>query len=328
MRLARLFSNFFKSDIRKKLLKISKIVGFNIYPTNFCEKGFKSLYSNIILKFLLFGKSKNIKKFIYQEIINNTNQKKNVLISLPRSGSMATRLMLNTYFELMFKVGNGVPKYDRLNHKWNFTIPNILSAELYNNLGIKNLSSNYNKYLNKENYDLHKIFFTRFPLSRIDVLKLEKSRPVLILREPSEQILSYYSNHYSDNLEDFIIKKAYENYINFTTYWYDYLKNLKHKENFLIIEFQDIQENPKKVLKDILNFYRIKFIEPYADISSSIHTKQNTSERLKNIELKRTRFTDIEKKKKFQEDVKNKLCILNKNKLLEANYKKLINIKI
>ena len=38
MKLARLFSNFFKSDIRKKLLKISKIVGFNIYPTNFCEK--------------------------------------------------------------------------------------------------------------------------------------------------------------------------------------------------------------------------------------------------------------------------------------------------
>ncbi len=328
MKLARLFSNFFKSDIRKKLLKISKIVGFNIYPTNFCEKGFKSLYSNIILKFLLFGKSKNIKKFIYQEIINNTNQKKNVLISLPRSGSMATRLMLNTYFELMFKVGNGVPKYDSINHKWNFIIPNILSAELYNNLGIKNLSSNYNKYLDKENYDLHKIFFTRFPLSRIDVLKLEKSRPVLILREPSEQILSYYSNHYSENLEDFIIKEAYENYIKFTTYWYDYLKNLKHKENFLIIEFKDIQENPKKVLKDILNFYRIKFIESYADISSSIHTKQNTSERLKNIELKKTRFTDIEKKKKFQEDVKNKLCILNKNQLLEANYKKLINIKI
>ena len=77
-----------------------------------------------------------------------------------------------------------------------------------------------------------------------------------------------------------------------------------------------------------LNFYRIKFIESYADISSSIHTKQNTSERLKNIELKKTRFTDIEKKKKFQEDVKNKLYILNKNQLLEANYKKLINIKI
>ena len=62
---------------------------------------------------------------------------------------MATRLMLNTYFELMFKVVM-VPKYDSINHKWNFIIPNILSAELYNNLGIKNLSSNYNKYLDKE----------------------------------------------------------------------------------------------------------------------------------------------------------------------------------
>ena len=80
---------------------------------------------------------------------------------------MATRLMLNTYFELMFKVGNGVPKYDSINHKWNFIIPNILSAELYNNLGIKNLSSNYNKYLDKENYDLHKIFFTRFPFQEL-----------------------------------------------------------------------------------------------------------------------------------------------------------------
>ena len=42
-----------------------------------------------------------------------------------------------------------------------------------------------------------------------------------------------------------------------------------------------------------------------------LYTKQNTSERLKNIELKKTRFTDIEKKK-ISEDVKNKLCILNR----------------
>lgn len=328
MILKKKFSNFLNSGIRKKFYTIEKIIGFRIYPTYFCEKGIKSLYSKIILNFLLIGKSKNFKKFFYQEIISHSNQKKNILISLPRSGSMATRLMLNSYFELLFAVGDGVPQYDSVNHKWNFIIPTIFSAELYNNLNLKNLSFNYSKYLNKESYNSHKIFFTRFPLSRIDVLKLENSKPILIIREPNDQILSYYSNHHSENQEDFNIKKAYENYINFTDYWYNYFKNKKHKNDFLIIKFKDIKENPKEVLTDVLNFYGIKLIESYVDISASTHTKENTSDRLKNIKLRKNRFTDIDKKKNFKEEVNLKLNILNKEKLLEANYNKIIGLKI
>ena len=162
MKLAELFSNFINTDIRKKLIKFSNITKINFYPTYFCEKGIKSLYSNIILNILLLGKSSLIKKFIYDEIINFSNYKQNVLISLPRSGSMATRLMLNSYFELLFKVGEGVPQYDNVNHKWIFKIPNIFSAELYNNLNIRNTSFNYIKYLNKKDYDLHKVFLQDF----------------------------------------------------------------------------------------------------------------------------------------------------------------------
>ena len=128
MILIKKFSNFLESDIRNKFYKIEKITGFKIYPIYFCEKGIKSLYSKIFLNFLLMGKSKNIKKLIYQEIISYSDKKKNILISLPRSGSMATRLMLNSYFELLFAVGDGVPQYDSVNHKWNFIIPNIFSA--------------------------------------------------------------------------------------------------------------------------------------------------------------------------------------------------------
>ena len=76
MILGKKFSNFLNSDIRKKFYKIEKIIGFRIYPTYFCEKGIKSLYSKIILNFLLIGKSKNFKKFFYQEIISHSNQKK------------------------------------------------------------------------------------------------------------------------------------------------------------------------------------------------------------------------------------------------------------
>ena len=79
---------------------------------------------------------------------------------------------------------------------------------------------------------IYKIFFTRFPLSRIDVLKLEKSRPVLILREPSEQILSYYSNHYSENLEDFIIKKLTKIILNLLRTGMITLKILNIKKTF------------------------------------------------------------------------------------------------
>lgn len=337
----KLFSKFWNSDIREKFYKIEKIVGFKIYPTYFYKKGIRSFYSNLILSFLLLGKSKNTKKFIFQEIINYSDQKKNILLSLPRSGSMAVRLMLNSYFELLFKVGNGVPEYDSLNHKWNFKVRNIFSAALQNNLDLKNLSFDYRNYLDKENYDLHKIFFSRFPITKVNILKLEKSKKVLIIREPNDQILSYYSNHklryvlkYSssdkDNYNDSInlIKKAYENYMDFTNYWYNYFKNKNHKENFLIINFKNLQENPSEVLTEIINFYGIKLTSSYVEISASMHTKQNTNERLKNFEIKKSRFTEIEKKKKFQQEVNSFLATLNKDKLLEANYKKIIGLKL
>ena len=42
--------------------------------------------------------------------------------------------MLISYFEMIYKIGNGIPKYDPINDKWIFPLSNIRHQELHNSL--------------------------------------------------------------------------------------------------------------------------------------------------------------------------------------------------
>ena len=114
--------NFLNSDIRWKLIKISKLIKIKIYPEKIHNKGIKSLYSKFIFNLVFFEKSKIVKKNIYNKIFSKkileNNFRNNLLVSTPRSGGTFTRMMLTSYIELFYKVGNGIPKYDSINNKW------------------------------------------------------------------------------------------------------------------------------------------------------------------------------------------------------------------
>ena len=314
--------SFFDSNLVKKIKKVENTLKIKIYPKYFSNKGVKSIYTNFITKLILKEKLREYENYLKKELLDKSNV--NLLISLPKSGSMATRLMINSYFEIYYKIGNGIPKYDSINHKWMFALNNIFSADLYNNLNLNKALNNYENYLSIDEYDKKKIFFSRYPLSNIDIINLSSSKPVIIIRDPIEQITSYCSRFNLDNL-DKILLKACKNYINFCEFWSEHLRKIDQKK-YLVIKYDEINTDPAQTLKKILMFFNYEINEDMIKTCAEIHTKNQTLKSLDKIKLKKSRFTDLDKKEKLISLVKINLKKMDKEKSLIDSYKQLSNI--
>ena len=140
---------FIRLDIRKKLKLLNKYTKIQFYPSYFPKNGIKSIYTKIILNLFLFNEFKTYKKIFYNSIFNkkNINSKTNFLVSTPSSGSTFLRLMLQSYFELLYKVGDGIPKYDNVNNRMVFAASQIQSADLWNEVKIQNALVDTNKFM-------------------------------------------------------------------------------------------------------------------------------------------------------------------------------------
>ena len=314
--------SFFDSNLPQKLKKVENTLKIKIYPKYFSNKGIKSLYSNYLTKLFLKEKLREYQNHIKRELLDKSNV--NLLISLPKSGSMATRLMLNSYFEIYYKIGNGIPKYDSLNHKWVFALSNIFSADMHNNLDLSRSLKNYENYLSSDEFDKKKIFFSRYPLSQMDIINLSSSKLVIIIRDPIEQITSYCSRFNLDNFEK-ILLKACKNYINFCEFWSEHLKKID-KKKYLIIKYDEINIDPAQTLKKILTFFSFEINEEIIKNCAEIHTKSQTIKSLNKIKLKKSRFTDVDQKEQLMSLIKIGLKKMDKENSLNAGYKKLLNI--
>ncbi len=309
---------FIKSDLRQKLTKLK------IYPTFFYSRGIKSIYPKIIFNLILGSKFKKFKQQNYKKIFINRkeNYKYNSLVSLPKSGSMATRLMLISYFEINYKIGNGIPKYDPINNKWIFPLSNIESNELQNSLIYDSFlfnrsSGGFNNYIGDEEFEKKKIIFSRHPLTRSDIYKLENSRVAIILRKPQEQILSYCANYnfYNNDkqkLDNKLFLKAYNDYLKFLKYWDNKLKNYYDKKDYLILKYEDINTEPEICLKKLLLLYNYDINDEQIKLVAKIHSKENTIKYLENVNFKKIRFTDENKKKILKQEINVQLENLEK----------------
>ena len=114
--------NFINSDFKRKLIIISKFTKINLYPDYLPTKGLSSLYTKTLFNLFLFLDFLKYRKRSYNKIFKNKDYttKKNFLVSTPSSGSTFLRLMLQSYFELIYQVGNGIPKYDNTNNRMVF----------------------------------------------------------------------------------------------------------------------------------------------------------------------------------------------------------------
>jgi hypothetical protein len=318
--------NFLNSDIRWKLIKISKLVKIKIYPEKIHNKGIKSLYSKFIFNLIFFEKSKIVKKNIYNKIFSKkileNSFRNNLLVSTPRSGGTFTRMMLTSYIELFYKVGNGIPKYDSINNKWMFSIEPVLNGDLYNSINLERLILKSNPFKSEEEFHRKKIIFSRTPISPLEICELNNSKVVIIFRNPYEQIISYYTNHIksesSEKLNEILFKKSLSNYLNYFNFWREFIKNKKVDEDYVIVKHEELNNNSEKILKKILKFYEYEIDDKLVIQAVSINTKKNTLKYIENIKIRKIRFTDEKKKKIFRDLITNKINEIYKKELIDS----------
>ena len=299
---------FLRYDIRNKLKSL------NLYPLYFEKKGLKSLYSKLIFYLIFREKIKKIKKINYEKIFYNSEKKNyhpiNYLVSAPSSGSMFLRNMFKSYFEIIHKVGNGIPKYDSINNQYMFSASPIISADMFNSIHPslpqaipEGLYIDNKKFMDNEEFQKTKIVFGRHPIQNDDLFLLKNIRPIILIRDPRDEIISTYMNHdrrdekLKRDIDEKLINQKIINYKKFISFWYDYVLK-KTKKDYLIVNFNSLTNSTEKTFEKILRFFNYPIDLEIIKKTSSIHTKENTLKLLSGIKIrKKIRFTDVNKKK-------------------------------
>ena len=310
-------ASFFKYDLRTKLKKLG------IYPKYINRTGLKSIYPKFIFSLIYNENSRKLKKKNFDLIFNNQNKSGhlNYLVSTPSSGSMFTRSMFKSYLEIYFKIGNGVPKYDSINNEWMFSISPFVGPDLHN--AITNtyplripeaLYIDSSKFISKEEFNKLKIAFGRYPLGDQNLINKEKIRPIIIIRNPMEQIVSSYMNYdkrdnvFKSQIDYKLLDEKifmYEKYIN---YWLNYAKENNNNNSFLIINYKNLISESDTVFKKMLIFFNYDLDENIIKRCTQIHSKENTRKLIEGIEIrKKIRFTDENLKEKQMDLLKNYL---------------------
>ena len=308
--------NFLKRDIRWKLIRISELTKLKfLYPKQFKLNGFFGFYTKLIIRLIVNEKVSRNRENLIKKIFHNIDldNKVNFLISTPASGSMFVRNMMSSYLELMYKVGNGVPKYDNINNDYIFACSPIFAGDLFNSIDIKKQGFIDDlKYASEKDFIKKKIIFSRYPLTRVDLYNLDHIKPVILFRDPIDQIISRYTRSdrrsEDEKFNSVDIKllnsriKEYEIYIK---YWSNFIKNKKNGDNYLLINFRDLVSKSDEIIRKILKFFDYEINEEYVKKVTLIHSKENTQELFKNIKnYNITRFTNPQVKIRQKELIK------------------------
>ena len=174
-----------------------------------------------------------------------------------------------------------------------------------------------------------KFIMSRYPLSRIDLYNINQIKPVVLFREPLDQITSAYTSYLfyerkKDQSKQFNINtkvlndriQSYNTYINF---WNNFFNSHIKNKDYLIVNYQDLVSDTKKILKQVVNFFEYELNEDNIDTCSKIHSKENTSEYFKEIKIyNKFRISDS----KIKDDQRQIIL-----PTLEAEIKKQIYIK-
>ncbi len=332
-------NNFFSKDIRWKLKTLSKKFKINFYPVFFSFKGLRGYYEkiifNLILKDKFYKKKMLIKKNIFISCYNQNN-KINCLVSSPGSGSNYIRCLLSSYFEIYYKIGNGIPKFSNIHNKFIFAASPILSSDLWNAINLDEGqifdNDNLKKFLPIKEFHEKKIFFSRYPFSDQDLFEWKNSRSVILTRDPFDWLISYYSHHENsefintDLIDEKLVNVSLSKLKNYFYFWTNYILKNKNFE-FLIIDYKEIIKSPKKEFLRICNFFEYdtsndSLIERCIEFNSKEFAFKNL-----NVNFHGTRFTDDKRKMIVKNKIDNYLSNKIKNLNLNNDFEKLLNIK-
>jgi hypothetical protein len=319
--------DFLNQDLRHKFIK------FNLYPGKFYINGIKGFYSKIIFRLILNNRIKKFKKFNFDLIFNKNirkyDHKINAFFGLPKCGHTFLTCVINSYFEIYYKIGNGIPKYDSLMNKYIFAFSPVIPGDMYSNIA---LSGNFwshqheftdysNLFISREELNKKKIIFSRYPVGPFDMYDLETAKVAILLREPADQLISWYMARNKNplivdhKLLDLGIKK-YKKFINF---WFSYSRKKTEDKDFMFIKFKDLSDNSVDLFIRILKFFSYEIDEDILKKSILINTKENTLKNIGDIKIRKIRFSNEKDKLLYKEKI---LHIINSNALYKEILKK------
>jgi len=314
---------FLNYDIRVKIKSIEKKIKLKLYPSYFKFSGFRKYYTYFIFNLIFFEKVFKKKKEIYNQIKKITDiseNRINSLYCLPSSGSNFLRNFFQSYLEIRYGIGNGIPKFNNYtDNKWHYSDTIIFPADLFSNIKLENESKNNEwKFYDKRTFLKERVIAGRYPLKDMDLFKIENTKPLVLFREPHDWLISVYVRrikikHYKgNNLDDInheLIDHSIARYKKFLKFWIDFLKSKNMKE-FLVVNFDDLtKKNSKSTILNILNFFQIPIDESAINKSLQYNSKEFVLTDLK-TDFKGTRFIDenekIKLKKKIDEIINKK----------------------
>jgi len=333
------FKRFLKLDIRWKLKRIEKLLGINLYPKYFEFNGIKNFYSYIVFNLIFFEQIFKKKKVVFQrikKISENNNKKVNFIYCLPSSGSNYVRNFLSSYFELKYKIGNGIPKFDNYSdNRWFYSDSPVIWPDLFSNVFLEQYQPNNEwSFYNKEEFLKERVGMSRYPLKGIDLFKIEDTKPLILLREPYDWFSSiyvrrfkgeFYKDFSQNNINEKLIQDTILRFKKFTNFWKKFLTN-QENQNFLIIKFENLVESNKEIFLKILKFFNLEIDNEKVDRSIYINSKEFIMSNMQ-AEFKGTRFADVNDKNRKKELLKDILKNeFEKNNILE-NYNQLLNLQ-
>lgn len=309
---------FINYDVRTKLRK------FNLYPNYFYRTGIKSIYSKLVFFLMFREKIKIIQKINYQKIfgdyIEKAEVKRNYLVSAPSSGSTFARHMFRSYFEIINKVGNGIPKYDSINNQYMFSASPIVHDDMFNSIITQKpitipegLYNNNRDFLTEEQFQKTQIIWGRHPINNTDLFFVEDLKPLILLRHPVEQIISVYMKYdnrdeeLKKNMDKKIMKEKISQYKKFIFYWSNYITT-KSKKDFLVIDYEKLTSHTEEVFEKMLIFFNYEVNYEILKKTIAIHSRENTEKWFTDVKIrKKLRFTNIDKKNEQKKILKEYL---------------------
>ena len=325
---------FLKLDIRWKLIKISKKINLNLYPKKFKINGIYKFFTKIIFNLIFFEKILNLRKKILDNLLFylKLNKKLNAIISPPSSGSNFVRNVFSSYFELRYKIGNGIPKINNYaDNEFLFNDSPIIKGDFFNNINFSDIKKKIpNRFYDENDYINEIILMSRYPLQPLDMFSLDQLNPIILIRKPDDWFYSYYThlktvdNYYKNIDKKLILNFMTKRYYEFYFFWTNYIKKNK---NYIIIEFEELTNNPENIFKNIINFFKINLDIEKINKAIMINSKEFT---LKNLEVHfyGTRFTNQNSKNKIKIEIKDEVLQIIKDNNLEKLYNELKNAKI
>ena len=319
--------NFFQNDITWKLKKIGKILNLNIYPKKFYNKGLRSLYPKLIFNLIFFLKTRSLKNHFYNNVFDskkfNKNIKKNFIFSTPSSGATFLRMMISSYLELFYKIGNGVPKYDSIHNKWMFSYSFFENGNFKNTVDFGSLTLDSKSFRSTDDLENKKIVFSRYPIDSIELYDFDQIKPIIVMRNPYDQIISYCSKDLKDQnsqtVDVKLVNKAVKNYIKYFTFWKKYFNENK-KENYLLVKYEDLLSASEDILRKALSFYNFEIDNELIPKAALINSKEFTLKNLSGVKINKIRFTDENKKKNNKEKILIEINKIDKIKDLIKDY--------